>query len=88
MQLTGFETDVAFTAVYEYTPADLEDLGPEGLINESLKEFFSKKLYYNNGVTYNVKGVTELETKVVPGKYWTSVYLYGTLELAGELAKV
>jgi len=85
---TGFERNVAFTYVTEYTPADLEDLGEAGLINESLQQLFIDKTYADSGTVYAVRSYSDLSVKVVPGDYWTRVYLYGSLELAGALETV
>ncbi len=88
MVKTGNETNVAFTYVTEYTPADLEDLGEAGLINESLQQLFTDKTYAESGNVYAISNYTDLSVKVVPGDYWTRVYLYGKLDLDGVLETV
>lgn len=85
---TGFETNVAFTHVTDYAPADVEDLGEAELINESLQLLFDDKTYTENGQLYRVSGYNDLSVKVVPAEYWTTVYVYGKLALDGILELV
>lgn len=88
MVKTGFEKGVAFTHVTDYSPADVDDLGEAELINESLQLLFSDKTYTSKGELYRVSGYNDLSVKVVPGGYWTTVYVYGKLDLNGVLELV
>lgn len=72
-----------FTAEFEYDARDFYDLGEAGLVNESLKIFFSDPVFEANGHEYDIDRVVTLEVKVVPETVRVRVILFGTAEVAG-----